>query len=32
MITFDPPFNGGSAITQYTVTSSGGQTATGTSS
>ncbi len=31
-ISFDIPFNGGSAITLYTVTSSGGQTATGTSS
>ena len=31
-ITFDAPADNGSAITQYTVTSSGGQTATGASS
>ncbi len=31
-ISFDAPFNGGSAITYYTVTSTGGQTATGTAS
>ena len=31
-ITFDIPANNGAAITQYTVTSSGGQTATGATS